>query len=205
MTMRDPFVCKQNKRLPKAEIPLGEIDGLILYQSRYGKGSSAELVYGEPLRLPGEFFGQNIASYTTDITDFSARLRSFAEKLQPVPTQHHSKPKTFVFKELSTCSHVFLREDTLHGALQPAYTGPYEVLKRGAKTFRLKVKGRDVTVSIDRLKPAYILSDDTPLPKPPNPPQPKPPDVPQQQAGDNIGLRTTRSGRRVRFPDYYRP
>ncbi|XP_046976518.1 uncharacterized protein LOC124542634 [Vanessa cardui] len=164
------------------------------------QASSAELVYGEPLRLPGEFFGHNVAGYTTDITDFSARMKSFAEKLRPVPAQHHSTRKTFIFKDLTTCSHVFLREDALRGSLQPAYTGPHKVISRGAKTFNIDFKGKVVTESIDRLKPAYILSDDLPQHIPP-------PDheLPIQPRYHSPPIKTTRSGRKVHFPDYYRP
>lgn len=174
------------------------------------QSSSAELVYGEPLRLPGEFFGHNVANYTTDLTDFSARLKSFAEKLRPVPTQHHSANRIFVYKDLATCSHVFLREEVLRGALQPAYTGPHEVLKRGAKNFRIRVNGKDLTVSIDRLKPAYLLFKEpqvtqqgpSKLELDPSLPQPSTPD---QSNVESDRIRTTRSGRRVRFPDFYRP
>lgn len=162
--------------------------------------SSAELVYGEPLRLPGEFFGHNVSYYTTDITDFSARMKTFAEKVRPVPPQHHSKHKVFVYKNLATCSHVFLREDMLRGSLQPAYTGPHEVLKRGAKFFKIRVKNNDQTVSIDRLKPAYLLSEDV------SPDHSTPHSPPQLQIHEPpADCRTTRSGRRVRFPDFYRP
>lgn len=157
------------------------------------QSSSAELVYGEPLRLPGEFFGDKVDTCTTDITDFSARIRSFANNLQPVPTSHHTNNKIFIYKDLSSCSHVFLREDALRGSLQPAYTGPHEVIERSAKTFKIRVKGKVVTVSVDRLKPAYILS-------PSNDTSPElPTSVPIQTN------KTTRSGRQVRFPDYYRP
>lgn len=163
------------------------------------KSSSAELVFGEPLRLPGEFFGHDVKSYTTDIADFSARMKSFAEKIRPVPTRHHSKNKMFVFKDLATCSHVFLREDALRGSLQPAYTGPYEVLKRRDKFFTISVKNRSVTVSIDRLKLAYLLSTSTESESPHS-----------SSFSDTSKLTTpltstTKSGRVVRFPDYYRP
>lgn len=58
--------------------------------------SSAELLYGEPLRLPGEFF-QTSESGTTDITDFTARLQTFVKNLQPTPTSRHNKNKIFVY------------------------------------------------------------------------------------------------------------
>lgn len=160
--------------------------------------SSAELVYGEPLRLPGEFFGHNVDEGTTDLTDFSARIRTFANNLQPVPTSSHSNSKIFIYKDLSSCSHVFLREDAQKTSLRPAYTGPHEVIERGPKVFKIRVKGKEVTVSVDRLKPAYILSDS------------KNADIPSRSepvssSNNNNSVKTTRSGRQVHFPDFYRP
>ncbi|KAG6448445.1 hypothetical protein O3G_MSEX005483 [Manduca sexta] len=151
------------------------------------QSSSAELVYGEPLRLPGEFFDPTTPG-TTDTSEFIARIRSFAKKLQPTPTTHHGKPKTFIFKDLATCDHVFLREDASRGSLQPAYSGPHEVLSRGDKIFKILFKNKAVTVSIDRIKPAFILSDHN---------DETSPDIPKEYV--------TRSGRRVKFTDFYRP
>lgn len=167
------------------------------------KTSSAELVYGEPLRLPGEFLDHKVGkcSDTTDITEFSARIRAFANNIQPVPTSHHSVKKVFVYQNLSTCSHVFLREDALRSALQPAYTGPYEVIERDDKVFKIRVKGKTVKVSADRLKPAYILS------QPPNDANKQTtPTIPPPSPLPEPTLKTTRSGRTVHFPTrYYRP
>jgi hypothetical protein len=156
------------------------------------QASSAELVYGEPLRLPGEFFDP-AAVGTTDVSEFSARLRSYAENLKPVPASRHGRKKPFVFKELATCEFIFLREDASRGSLQPAYSGPHKVLARNDKVFKIMVNGKEVTVSIDRLKPAHTLVD----PVPNSHVDPPPPST----VRDYI----TRSGRRVRFPDFYRP
>ncbi|XP_061729197.1 uncharacterized protein LOC133534126 [Cydia pomonella] len=122
------------------------------------QGSSAELVYGEPLRLPGEFWEPS-AGTTSDISDFSARLKGYMEKLRPVPASRHCKPKVFVHKELETCSHVFLRDDTIRGSLTPAYSGPHKVLVREDKIFKILLNNKEVTVSIDRLKPAFMLDN----------------------------------------------
>lgn len=166
------------------------------------QSSSAELVYGEPLRLPGEFFGHNVDKCTTDITDFTARIRAFANNLRPIPASNHSKSKIFIYKDLSSCSHVFVRDDTVKGALQPAYTGPHEVIERGTKVFKIRVKGKPVSISVDRLKPAYILSDTDNTPETPQKVKPHsaklPPDPP-------ANVKTSRSGRRIKFPDYFRP
>lgn len=150
------------------------------------QSSSAALVYGEPLRLPGEFFESSVGN-TTDLTEFSARLRNIAEKLRPVPASRHVKPKVFIFKELATADQVYLREDALRGALQPAYSGPHKVIVRGDKTFKILIKNREVTVSIDRLKPAFILGEQTEEP------------LPELQKEY-----VTRSGRKVKFTNFYR-
>lgn len=166
------------------------------------QASSAELTYGEPLRLPGEFFSPTVPE-ATDISEFTSRLRSMTTRLRPIPTTRHDTKKTFVYKDLATTSHVFLRDDSLRGALQPPYSGPYEVLNRTEKTFDILYKGKKVTVSIDRLKPAHILSD--PFPNVSLSPTPvSQHNIPSRES-DPTTLKTTRSGRRVRFPDFYRP
>ncbi|XP_039758578.1 uncharacterized protein LOC120632682 [Pararge aegeria] len=173
--------------------------------------SSAELVYGEPLRLPGEFF-QATVPHSTDISDFTTRLRQLTSKLQPTPASRHNKHKIFIYKDLTSSSHVFLRDDALRGSLQPPYTGPYEVLERGDKTFKILVKGKSVTVSIDRLKPAYMQTDPSPTPattpiNPGNPNLSSPSDpVPlARNTPVQDDVKKSRSGRIIRFPDYFRP
>ncbi|KAG7294803.1 hypothetical protein JYU34_022827 [Plutella xylostella] len=184
------------------------------------QASAAELVYGQPMRLPGEFFDPE-ADVTVDTTDYLARLRNMVRNLQPSPTaRHNSKHNTFIFKDLATSSHVFLRDCTVGGALKPAYSGPHKVVQRGDKIFKILVNGKQVTVSIDRIKPAFILCDpDTTTPtshthhKTPNtPPHTVTRHTPNAENRDILRadddedvVRTTRSGRRVRFPDYYRP
>lgn len=151
------------------------------------QASSAEMVYGEPLRLPGEFFDTGTEG-TTDVSEFTARLRNFAQRLKPTPASHHNKPRMFIYNELATCDYVFLREDASRGSLQPAYSGPHKVLSRGDKIFKILLKDKQVTVSIDRLKPAFVLTDHIEESDP----------EPQKEY-------VTRSGRRVKFTDFYRP
>jgi len=54
---------------------------------------------------------------------------------------------------LLQASHVYVRRGGTLPPLAPLYVGPYEVLERTDKYFRLAVGGREETVSIDRLKP----------------------------------------------------
>jgi hypothetical protein len=123
------------------------------------KTSSAELLYGEPLRLPGEFLVAPEKPASTEATiDFVTRLRSHMNGLRAIPASHHSHPSSFVFKDLNVATHVFLRDDSVRRSLQPPYTGPYFIKGRQTKNLTLDVNGRDVTVSIDRVKPAHLVT-----------------------------------------------
>ncbi|GBL87380.1 hypothetical protein AVEN_13688-1 [Araneus ventricosus] len=77
----------------------------------------------------------------------------------PPKTQHHGQHSVFVSKDLSSCSHVFLRTDALRKGLQPPYEGPFQVLDRNEKIFKINKNGKELTVNIDRVKPAYVLRD----------------------------------------------
>jgi len=77
-------------------------------------------------------------------------------QIAPSNTSRNSKEKVFVQKELDTCTHVFIRNDTVRASLQPPYDGPFEVLKRNKKYFNVQLKNRKANISIDRLKAAFI-------------------------------------------------
>ncbi|KYN00651.1 hypothetical protein ALC62_08566 [Cyphomyrmex costatus] len=82
------------------------------------------------------------------------------QQLRPRLRKHGTKP-AFIFKDLENAKSVFLRHDAPRGALQAPYDGPYEVLERQEKTYKIRVKGQPMNVSIDRLKPAYTIEDAT--------------------------------------------
>ncbi|GFW30362.1 transposon Tf2-11 polyprotein [Trichonephila clavipes] len=71
------------------------------------------------------------------------------------PSQKH-----FVHKDFHNSTHVFIRVDRVKKALEPPCDGPFPVAKRYDKYFTVKIKGKDINISVDRLKPAYLLSTD---------------------------------------------
>lgn len=175
------------------------------------QASAAELVYGEPLRLPGQFINPS-ADYTTDdITQMATRLRSHMTRLTPKSTSWHRKTPFYLPRGLNESSHVFQRQDYVRRSLEPPYDGPYKVLERHPKFFKIDVSGKPVNVSVDRLKPAPVPADVLIIPTPvsadvPIIPTPVPADVPSIPTPVPVATgNQTRSGRRVRFPDYYRP
>jgi hypothetical protein len=97
--------------------------------------SSAELVYGETLRIPGEFLTQT--THPIEPAHLITQLRQNMTRLRPVPATRRARPGTFVHKDLRTCTNVFLRQDSTRFALEPPYSGPYRVISRTEKTFRL--------------------------------------------------------------------
>lgn len=120
--------------------------------------SAAELTYGCTIRLPGDFFTTQ-HDVTTDYA-YVENVRETINKLQPVPAEPHSNKRAiFVHSDLHTCNNVFVRVDAVKKPLRPPYDGPYRVLKRTDKYFTLQLPDRQATISIDRLKPAYILAE----------------------------------------------
>jgi len=119
------------------------------------KATSAELVFGETIRLPGQFLEERPSSTPQTV----GKLKKTMQDLQPT-MKRHGKKAIFVFKDMAHTKKVFVRQDIMTRSLQPPYEGPYEVVSRSDKTFKIKVNGRIVIVSIDRLKPAYIMAED---------------------------------------------
>jgi cleavage and polyadenylation specificity factor subunit 1 len=119
------------------------------------KCSSAELVYGQSLRLPGDFFTSPLKDSNDDIPDFVTKLRDTMTKMLPTDTRQIKQDKIFIPKDLDKCDFVFVRVDRIRTGLTYPYEGPYKVIKRLRKHYVLDIKNKNVSISVDRLKPAY--------------------------------------------------
>lgn len=118
--------------------------------------SSAQILYGQALRLPGEFVAEQIPpEISNDIAD-QIRQNILASSPNNVKRKMFQK-NIYVPQKLMTCSHVFLREEIKKGQLNPPYRGPFKVINRTEKTFTIEIDEKNTVVSIDRLKPAHIL------------------------------------------------
>ncbi|XP_035204639.1 uncharacterized protein YagA-like [Stegodyphus dumicola] len=103
----------------------------------------------------------------------------------------------------------FFPNSTTPIPLEPPYDDPFQVVDRKIKKFTVKINYKDVTVSIDRLNPAYFLQtpdittkQSTPsIRQPVNPPTDLPPKINKFPANQ---LRTGRTIKPpVRFRDLY--
>uniref|UniRef100_A0A1X7SK33 Uncharacterized protein n=1 Tax=Amphimedon queenslandica TaxID=400682 RepID=A0A1X7SK33_AMPQE len=97
--------------------------------------STAELLYGTTICLPGEFFSLNHSHSLSESSDYVARLKYYIHSLSLTP-----RP------------------------LQHPYDGPYKVLENTEQYDVININGNLDTISIDPLKLAYIDKTSTLLP-----------------------------------------
>nr|XP_015908304.2 uncharacterized protein LOC107440041 [Parasteatoda tepidariorum] len=116
------------------------------------------MVYGKCIKLPGEFFENS--KVTTLAENFISNLQHQMETLKPLESKYFKRNKELVHKDLSSCSHVFMRIDRVRKPLESPYQGPYKVMDKTEKYFVISYKGKKVSISIDRLKPVYLLNSE---------------------------------------------
>ena len=122
--------------------------------------SSAELVFGRTLTLPGEFVQPGNDAAITDQTTFVQQLRSTIRKISPLPFRNDRKFNVFIPRDLMTCSRVLRRVDRVKEPLECPYEGPFDVKKRKKNYFILDINGKLDSVSIDRLKPYFEITEE---------------------------------------------
>ena len=106
---------------------------------------TAEFVYGEPLRIPGEYLIQTTRE--ADPQPLIQRLRRRMNDLRQTPVARRSTQASFIHKDLKDSTHVFLRQDTARRTLQPPYSGPQKVIPRTDKTFKIVVRAPQVSLT----------------------------------------------------------
>lgn len=159
--------------------------------------SIAQMVYGKTIRLPGEFFEEPTTKMDPD--SFASDLQKQMLHLKPSRPKYSASRSVFVPKDLQTCSHVFLRCDRVRKPLQPTYDGPFPVIAKHEKYFTIKRKCKHINVSVDRLKPAYLLLEEEEAEK--NLPDFSEDIQPQHSAAKPPpNSRVSKSGRTIRFP-----
>ncbi|XP_036336092.1 uncharacterized protein LOC118746344 [Rhagoletis pomonella] len=120
--------------------------------------SPAEMLYGRPICIPGEFLHER--KRRSGQAEFMEQLREAMSKLPMTKASRHDEAQTYIQPALKDCKFVFVRIDRVRQPLEPHYEGPYAVLSKQEKYFVIKVRQREVKISIDRLKAAFIFNHD---------------------------------------------
>ena len=123
--------------------------------------SPAELLYGTALRLPGQMLPAVASDDPVPSSDFVLDLQTKMRESVPMPVNFHGRHPVNLPRDLRSASHVFVRVDAVRPPLSRPYEGPFPVLSRSSdlKTFTVDRAGKRWVVSVDRLKPAFFLSD----------------------------------------------
>ncbi|BHF84866.1 hypothetical protein SprV_1002801800 [Sparganum proliferum] len=161
--------------------------------------TAADLVYGTSLRLPGELVSPSTMLTFFEPCSYVEQLRSVMRNLRATPPRA-SPANSFIPPDLDKCDFVLVRHDAVRRPLQPPYDGPYKVLRRSDKDVVIDRNGKTDTVSIDRVKPAYIDDSDLFSPQHCTPP---PTVVPPPTGDIPPPVRRTRSDRHVHWPDRF--
>jgi hypothetical protein len=131
--------------------------------------SVSEAVYGSPLSIPGEFLDAPEIPSSQFISKVEKVIAGFST---PPPLHVQHSPSVEIPAALKAAKFVFIREDASKPSLSPLYRGPYQVIERRSKFFRLQIGAKVDSVSVDRLKP--VISDVPVIPVTP-PPRGRPP------------------------------
>ena len=118
--------------------------------------SPSDLVFGQPVRLPGDFFHPHLEEQQFT----HGYVRNFAKFISSLTYNEPRSPKrnSYINPVLLSpdCSHVYVRVDAHKSPLSNCYKGPYRVMEKRRKYFRIDLRTHEDNVSIDRLKPAYL-------------------------------------------------
>ena len=123
--------------------------------------SAAEMIYGTTLRLPGEFTQQYTVDANTNLKNYSDKLRVAMSRPRLCPPRETHQKNIFQYKEIETCTHVFLQLIAIAQPLTAPYDGPYKVVPRSGRVMKILIKGKVETVSLDEVKPAHLECEPT--------------------------------------------
>ena len=113
----------------------------------------AQVVFGSSICLPGELVDNEIND--------AQKPWQYGNRLQKTMAKVNFRPKVFASKpgyedpNLRKCDYVYVRDMKRPHGLAPVYNGPYRVVRRYDKYFRLDLGNRLDSVAIHRLKTAF--------------------------------------------------
>ena len=121
--------------------------------------SAAELVIGSTLCLPGLFVIPTTIHISLDLSNYVDRLWRKMNELHHSPTRVQQSC-THLHKDLLSCTHDFVCDDTVRASLKPPYRSPIWVITR--KYFIPDLNGKSKTVNFDRLKIVFMDRESDP-------------------------------------------
>jgi hypothetical protein len=143
--------------------------------------SAAELVYGCPLSLPGQFLTGSEPPPASFVRQLNSSLPCVADN------SHRSSSPPAGARRLQEAAFVYVRAPPVSPTLAPVYRGPYRVLVPGDKYFVLEVGGQPRPFSASNLKPRLRQSPPSPASAPRKGRPRRPPQVLSLAPGSRLG------------------
>ncbi|PZC79258.1 hypothetical protein B5X24_HaOG216524 [Helicoverpa armigera] len=157
-TMKTALIARGNTTNWSSELPLVLL-GLRAAIRVKENVSPAQMLFGTNIRLPGVFVEPK--TRVTAPETFAQVLQSAMANLSPFNNNHHATShKPFIHPDMKDCEYVYVRTDAVKKPLTPPYEGPFKVLEKHEKHFKIQMPKKTSIVSVDRLKPAYILIEE---------------------------------------------
>ena len=119
--------------------------------------SPSEMVYGYPIKLPVDMLGVS-GNSEIPADQYLSSLKKAMNRVAAPVTRPPSNDSNYLDRKLQFAHSVFVKIPNPKG-MQPSYKGPYRVVERGDKFFKLEIGDEVDTVSIDRLKTAHIMEE----------------------------------------------
>jgi len=94
-----------------------------------------------------------------DLQSFVEPFRRLMQQVKSTPATHHIRNRPFVFRDLHTCTHIFLIDDSAKRPLEQSYTGPHRIVERISEcVFAMEVDGKRLNTSVECLKLVYFTA-----------------------------------------------
>ena len=120
--------------------------------------STAELVYGSPLIIPGSLWAGEEELSRPEVLKTVRKATDFLPKAS---RQRNTKRTSYIPNSLNSAEYVFVREDKVRAPLAAPYLGPFKVLEKNDSAFKIDTGGNFDWIARDRLKSAFVDEDFT--------------------------------------------
>ena len=95
--------------------------------------------------------------------DYTVRLKAdMAAAKYPETAWHTTTVRAQIPAALRSADFVFVKHGARRAPLTRPYDGPFRVLERGEKFFKVKVGTKEQVITVDRLKPAFGFAHPAP-------------------------------------------
>ncbi len=117
----------------------------------------SQALYGSNLELPTHFFSPLPPTEDTMSDSYLKRLYTQISQFS-APNRKHPNT-TYIPKDLSSATHVWVRNHTFANTFSPRYKGPFKVIHKTDKVITIEQQNKTETISIDHCKPAFMTEE----------------------------------------------